>query len=76
MKEVFQARNLKVIILASHPTALGLIPSTLKNISSELFDVAGIYRQSCSEQSGQRLENVNRTHLVLASGSLVRQKSN
>ena len=29
----------------------------------------------CLEESGQLLENVNRTHLVLASGKLAQQKT-
>ena len=39
------------------------------------FDVARIYRQRCLEESGQRLENDDRTHLVLASGNLVLRKN-
>ena len=37
-------------------------------------DVAEIYQQSWSGKSGHRLENVDRTHLILASGNLVLQK--
>ena len=32
-----------------------------------IFDVAEIYRRHWLEESGQRLENVDRTHLVLGS---------
>ena len=39
------------------------------------FDVAEIYRRRWLEESGQRLENLDRTHLVLASGKPVLQKS-
>ena len=39
------------------------------------FDVAEIYRQRWLEESGQRLENVGQTHLVLVSGKLVLQKN-
>ena len=38
------------------------------------LDVAEIYRQLWLEESGKRLENVDPTHLVLASGKLVLQK--
>ena len=33
-----------------------------------------VNQRRCLEESGQRLENVDRTHLVLASGKLVLQK--
>ena len=49
---------------------MGLILS----FSEIYFDVAEIYRQSQLEESGQRLENVNRTHLILASGKIEIQK--
>ena len=39
------------------------------------FDVAKIYQLRWLEKSGQTLENVDRTHLVLASGKLVTAKS-
>ena len=39
------------------------------------FDVAEIYWRPSLEASGQRLDNVNQTHLVLASGKLVLQKN-
>ena len=38
-------------------------------------DVAEIYQWRWLEESGQKLENVDPTHLVLASGKLVLQKS-
>ena len=40
-----------------------------------LFDVAEVNQQPCLKESGQWLENVDRTHLGLASGKLVLQKS-
>ena len=55
---------------ASQPAAPGLILGVAENF----FDVAEISRQRWSEESGQRLENVDRTYLVLASGKLVIQK--
>ena len=39
------------------------------------FDVLEIYRRHCFKESGPRLENVDQTHLVLASGKLVQQTS-
>ena len=39
------------------------------------FHVAEIYRRCWLEERGQRLENVVQTHLVLASGNLVLQKT-
>ena len=36
-------------------------------IPENLFDVAKIYQQRCFEKSGQRLENVDQPHLLLAS---------
>ena len=51
---------MKLVHLALHPAAPGSIP-----------DVAEINRRRWLEESGQRLENVDRTHLVLASGKQV-----
>ena len=39
------------------------------------FDVAEIYQWRWLEECGQRLENVDQSHLVLASGKLVLQKT-
>ena len=58
-------------ILASHKAPPGLILGIPKNY----FDVAEIYQCRWLEESGQRLENVDRTHLVLASGKLVLKKT-
>ena len=57
--------------LAAHPAALCSILGIPKNFS---LDVAETYWQHCLEQ-WQRLDNVNRTHLVMASGKLVLQKT-
>ena len=38
------------------------------------FQVAEIYSRHWLEESGQRLDNIDRTNLVLASGKLVLQK--
>ena len=65
-------------VRTSHPAAPDLIPSmTPQNqiiqrkdsLGKNEFDVAEIYRQAYLEECGQRLDNVNRTHLVLASGT-------
>ena len=39
------------------------------------FPFAELYRRCWLEESGQRLENIDRTHLLLASGKLVLHKS-
>ena len=39
-----------------------------------MVDVAEVNQQRCLEESGQRLENIDRTRLALASGKLVLQK--
>ena len=54
-------------ILASHPGAPGLIPG----VPSKIVDVAEVNQWCCLEESGQLLENVDQTHLVVASGKLV-----
>ena len=60
-------------ILASHPAALGSIPGIPENFSLEFFYVAVGFSDG-APQSDQRLENVNQTHLVLASGTLQKIK--
>ena len=40
------------------------------------FDVAEIFRRRWLEKSGQMVQNVFHTHLVLASGKLLLQKKN
>ena len=57
------------------PAAPELIPGIPKKISSErIVDVAEVHQRCCLEESGQRLDYVNQTHLALASGKLVLQK--
>ena len=58
-------------ILASHPAAPGLIPQ--KN-QRKIFNVAEVNQQRWLEERGQWLENVDLTHLVLASGKPVLPK--
>ena len=50
-------------IHTSHQVA----PALILGIPENLFDVAKIYQQRCFEKSGQRLENVDQPHLLLAS---------
>ena len=57
-------------IHASHPAAWGSNPSVLT-----IMDVAEVNQQHWLVESGQWLENVDRTHLVLASGKQVLQKN-
>ena len=59
-------------IPAPHPAASGLIPAFPKISSEEkITDVTEVYQQCCLEESGQPLENVDRTHLDLAGGKPV-----
>ena len=54
---------------------LGLIPRVPeKNFRGKIIDVAEVNQQHWIEERGQWLENVDRTHLVLASGKPVLQK--
>ena len=58
------------------PPALVSIPTVPEFFSEEkIADVAEVNQWHCLEESGQWLENVDRTHLVLASGKLILQKS-
>ena len=54
---------------------LGSIPSIPKFFSEEILKLLSL-THGTAENSGQRLDNVNRTHLALASGKLVLQKKN
>ena len=55
-------------IVASRPICPGFDSKrSQKNFRGNIVN----YQQICLEKSGQRLENVDRTHLVLASGKLV-----
>ena len=54
---------------------LVLDPAVAQKISEEkIVDVAQANKRPCLEESGQWLENVNQTPLILASGKLVLQK--
>ena len=57
------------------PAAPGSIPSAPNFFLQEKnAKVAEINNRRCLDESGQWLENVDRTNLVLASGKLVLQK--
>ena len=56
--------------------APGSIPSVPpKNSEERLINVAEVNQQRCLEEREQWLENVDLTHLVLASGNAVLQKN-
>ena len=62
-------------ILASHPAALGSIPSVpQKNFRGNIIKIAEVNQRNRFEKSGQWHENVDRSHLVLAGGKPVLQK--
>ena len=68
-----------VSILASASAALSSIPSSPKIFRGEtIVNVAKVYQKRyqkcCLGENAQWLENVDRTHLVLASGKQVLQK--
>ena len=64
-----------VSILASGPNCPRFDSQCSKKISEEIIiDVAEVNQWLSLEESGQSLENVDRTHLVLASGKVVLQK--
>ena len=61
-------------ILAFHPAALDSIPSIPpKNFRGKVIDVAEVNQRHWVEESGLWHENVDRTHLHLASGKPVLQ---
>ena len=65
-----------VSILASR-SSQGSIPCIPKIISEEnIIGFTEVNQWRSQEENGQWLENVDRTHLELASGKLVLQKSN
>ena len=62
----------KVSILATRPNYPRFNSQHFQNNFSEekTVDVADVNERHCSKESGQGLENVDLTHLVLASGKL------
>ena len=66
-----------VSIRASGPSCPGFDSQGSRNYFCDLTKfvaVTEVNQQRCLEESGQWLENVDRTHLVLASGKLVLQR--
>ena len=62
-------------ILASHPADPGFDSQrSPKKITGKIIDVAEVNQPPWLEEHGQGVENVDRTHLVLASGRPVLQK--
>ena len=62
--------------LLPDPAAPGAIPSVSNKFSEEkIVDVVEVSQQSCLEESGQWLENIEWNRLVQASGKLVLQKN-
>ena len=58
------------------PAAPGLIPSIPEFFSEEkIVEVAEVNQWCCLKESGQRLENVDQTHPILASNKQVPQKN-
>ena len=61
--------------MLQNSTTPGLNPSVPEIFSEEkIIDVAEVNQRRRLEESGQWLESVDRTHLVLASGKPVLQK--
>ena len=64
-----------VYLLASGPSRPGSVPNISKKDSEEwIIDASETNQWHCLEESGQWLENVDRIHLVLASGKLGLEK--
>ena len=64
-----------VSILASRPSCIGFDSQrSQKKFRGTIVDVPEVNQWHCLEESGQWLENVNRTHLVVGSGKLVQHK--
>ena len=62
-------------MLASHPAAPGSIPTIPpQKIGGKIIHVAEVNQRRWQQESRQWLENVDWTHLVLASGKTVLQK--
>ena len=63
--------------LIPHPAAPGSIPSIPDfSFSGKIVNAAEVNQRHCLEESGQWLEIVDRTHLVLVSGKAVLRSSN
>ena len=61
-------------MVSIEPAAPGSVPSTAKKIHrKKIVDAAEVNQRCCVQESGKWLEDVDWTHLVLASGKLVLQ---
>ena len=69
-------RSTMVSILTSGPSCPGFNVTAFPIFFQKFFfvNVAEVNQWRCLEESGQLLENVDQTHLVLSSGRLVLQK--
>ena len=63
-----------ISILASRPSCLWFNSQHSQNFQRIYFDIAEVNHRCWLEERGQLLENVNWTHLVLASGKPLLQK--
>ena len=57
--------------LLPYPAAPGSILTVFEH---KIVNVVEVNQRLCLEESGQWLENIDQTHLVLAGGKLVQQK--
>ena len=67
-----QSTEVAYLLLTQQPQIR--LPVFQKMFRGNIIDVAEVNQRRWLEESGQWLENVDRTHLVLASGKLVLKK--
>ena len=61
--------------ITSHPAALGLTPNSPEFFQrKKIINAAKVFQRPWLEESGQWLENVDQTHLVLYNGKVVLKK--
>ena len=61
-------------VSGQHSTMASVLCVPKKISEEKIVDVAEVNQRRWLEESGQWLENVDQTHIVLASGKLVLQK--
>ena len=61
-------------MLASRPSSPRFNQPFLTFFGGKNVNIANVNQWRCLEENGQRLENADQTHLVLASGKLIVQK--
>ena len=64
----------QVILTTRHLVVCILFDLQRSSLSPRIVDVAQVNQGRCLEESVQKFDNVDRTHLVLDSGKLVLQK--